>query len=154
MLLATLVAHYLNGGIRVQVPGQRVSPQVKAHVSVLLGLLSLVRAGQYWLERYDLVFSTRGTVDGATYTDVNVQVKALYLLMIISITAFVLFLVNIRRRGWVLPGIAVGLWLFVIVLAGETVPALVQRFRVKPDEPSKEAIYIKHNIDAARRDPG
>ena len=58
--------------------------------------------------------------------------------MIISITAFVLFLVNIRRRGWVLPGIAVGLWLFVIVLAGETVPALVQRFRVKPDEPRRK----------------
>ena len=134
----------------MQVPGQRVSPQVKAHVSVLLGILALVRAGQYWLERYDLVFSTRGAVDGATYTDVNVQVKALYLLMIISITAFVLFIVNIRRRGWVLPGIAVGLWLFVIVLAGETVPALVQRFRVKPDEPSKEAIYIRHNIAATR----
>ena len=154
VLLATLVAHYLNGGIRVQVPGQRVSPQVKAHVSVLLGILALVRAGQYWLERYDLVFSTRGAVDGATYTDVNVQVKALYLLMIISITAFVLFIVNIRRRGWVLPGIAVGLWLFVIVLAGETVPALVQRFRVKPDEPSKEAIYIRHNIAATRDAPG
>jgi uncharacterized membrane protein (UPF0182 family) len=150
VLIAALVAHYLNGGIRVQVPGQRVSPQVKAHVSVLLGLLSLVRAGQYWLDRYELVFSGRGTVDGATYTDVNVQVKSLYLLMIISVTAFVLFLVNIRRRGWVLPGIAVGLWLFVIVLAGEAVPALVQRFRVKPDEPAKEAIYIRHNITATR----
>ena len=99
VLIATLVAHYLNGGIRVQVPGQRVSPQVKAHVSVLLGLLSLVRAGQYWLDRYELVFSTRGTVDGATYTDVNVQVKALYLLMIISITAFVLFLVQHPAAG-------------------------------------------------------
>ena len=99
-----LVAHYLNGGIRVQVPGQRVTPQVKAHVSVLLGVLALVKAGQYWLERYELMFSTRGTVDGATYTDVNVQLKAIYLLMIISITAFVLFIVNIRRRGWVLPG--------------------------------------------------
>jgi uncharacterized membrane protein (UPF0182 family) len=150
VLIATIVAHYLNGGIRIQVPGQRVSPQVKAHLSVLLGVLALVRAGQYWLDRYQLVFSTRGTVDGATYTDVNVQVKSLYLLMIISITAFVLFLVNIRRRGWVLPGIAVGLWLFVIVLAGEAVPALVQRFRVKPDEPSKEAVYISHNIAATR----
>ena len=83
-----------------------------------------MQAGQYWLERYELVFSTRGTVDGATYTDVNVQLQALYLLMIISITAFVLFLVNIRRRGWVLPVIAVGLWAFVIVLAGETVPGV------------------------------
>ena len=36
IFIITTVAHYLNGGIRVQVPGQRVTPQVKAHLSVLL----------------------------------------------------------------------------------------------------------------------
>ncbi len=148
--LATLVAHYLNGGIRVQTSGERVTAQVKAHLSVLLGLLSLVRAGQYWLQRYELVFSTRGTVDGATYTDVNVQLTVIYLLIIISLTALVLFMVNIRRRGWVLPVLAVGLWAFVALLAGEAVPAFVQRFRVQPDEPAKEAPYIRHNIAATR----
>ncbi len=148
--LATLAAHYLNGGIRVQTQGERVTAQVKAHLSVLLGLLSLVRAGQYWLQRYELVFSTRGTVDGATYTDVNVQLTVIYLLIIISLTALVLFMVNIRRRGWVLPVLAVGLWAFVALLAGEAVPAFVQRFRVQPDEPAKEAPYIRHNIAATR----
>ena len=36
VIIITAVAHYLNGGIRVQTPGQRVTPQVKAHLSVLL----------------------------------------------------------------------------------------------------------------------
>ncbi len=154
VLLVTLLAHYLNGGIRMQVPGDRVSPQVKAHLSVLMGLLLLVKAGGYWLQRYQLVFSTRGTVDGATYTDVNVQIKAIYLLIIICVTSFVLFLVNIRRRGWVLPIIAVGLWAFVAILAGQAVPGLVQRFRVQPDEPQKERPFILHNIAATRMAEG
>ncbi len=43
-LVVTLVFHYLNGGIRVQSTVQRVTPQVKAHISVLLGALALVKA--------------------------------------------------------------------------------------------------------------
>ena len=104
ILLITIVAHYLNGGIRLQVPGpERVTPQVKAHLSVLLGLLALVRAVDYYLERYELTVSTRGTVDGATYTDVNAQLPATNLLILIALAAAVLFLLNIRRKGWVLP---------------------------------------------------
>ena len=148
--IVTTLAHYLNGGIRVQGALERVTPQVKAHLSVLLGVLALVKAGQYWLQRYELTFSTRGTVDGATYTDVNVQLKAIYLLMLISLFAFGLFIANIWRRGWVLPALAVGLWVFVALLAGEVVPAFVQRFRVQPSESSKEAPYIRHNIEATR----
>ena len=151
VLIITLVAHYLNGGIRLQTPSQRVTPQVKAHLSVLLGMLALVKAGQYWLDRYELVFSTRGTVQGATYTDVNVQVQVIYLLVLISLFAFLLFIVNIWRRGWILPLLAVGLWAIVALLAGEAVPAFVQRFRVAPDESAKEQPYIRNNIEATRQ---
>ena len=50
-----------------------MTPQVKAHLSVLLGLLALVKAAGYWLQRYELTLSTRGVVDGASYTDVKAQ---------------------------------------------------------------------------------
>jgi uncharacterized protein len=46
VLIVTVAAHYLNGGIRVQPAGpgaKRVTPQVKAHLSVLLGVLALSR---------------------------------------------------------------------------------------------------------------
>jgi uncharacterized membrane protein (UPF0182 family) len=150
VLLVTAVAHYLNGGIRVQGPGQRVTPQVKAHLSVLLGVLALIKAAGYWLQRYELNFSTRGTVDGATYTDVNAQLPVLYLLILISLAAFVLFIVNIWRRGWALPVIAVGLWALVAVLLGGVYPAIVQRFSVEPSESSKEREFIGRNIEATR----
>ncbi|MDQ3304629.1 MAG: UPF0182 family protein, partial [Actinomycetota bacterium] len=100
--IVTAITHYLNGGIRFQGAAQRVSVQVKAHLSVLLGALALLRAAAYWLQRYELTLSNRGTVDGATYTDVNAQLPALELLALISLAAFVLFILNIRRRGWIL----------------------------------------------------
>lgn len=150
VLIVTVLAHLLNGGIRFHENLDRVTPQVKAHVSVLLGALALVQGGRYWLDRYQLTFSTRGTVDGATYTDVNVQLRVIYLLIAIALFAFVLFIANIRRRGWVLPLMAVGLWAFVGVLAGTIVPTFVQRFRVEPAESRMEAQYIEQNIKATR----
>ena len=150
ILLITIIAHYLNGGIRLQVPGQRVTPQVKAHISVILGLLALVKAADYWLERFALTFSTRGAVDGATYTDVKAQLPAIYLLLFIALLSFGLFIFNIFRRGWTLPVVAVGLWALVSVIAGVGYPAFVQRFQVEPEESTREAPYIDHNIAATR----
>ncbi|MGH9269180.1 MAG: UPF0182 family protein, partial [Acidimicrobiales bacterium] len=127
VLIVSAVAHYLNGGIRVQGPLQRVTPQVKAHLSVILGAMALLKAYGYWLQRFELNFSSRGAVHGASYTDVRAQLPALHMLIVISVAAAVLFLVNIRLRGWVLPIIAVGLWSFVSVVIGGIYPAVIQR---------------------------
>jgi uncharacterized membrane protein (UPF0182 family) len=150
VLFVTAVAHYLNGGIRFQTPLQKVTPQVKAHLSVLLAVLALLKAADYFLERYELLFSTRGVVQGAGYTDVKAQLPALQLLFAISLFACALFLVNILRRGWVLPVIAVGLWAMVSVVVGAAIPAFVQQFRVQPTESTKERPYIDRNIRATR----
>ena len=154
ILLITLVAAYLNGGIRLQSPVQRVTPHVKAHISVLLAMLALVKAVDYWLARYSLTFSTRGAVNGATFTDVKAQLPALNLLMFIALLSCGLFIYNIFRRGWTLPVVGVGLWALVAVVAGTAYPAFVQRFEVLPTESSKEAPYITNNIVATRQGMG
>jgi uncharacterized protein len=150
VIIVTAVAHYLNGGIRVQPPSPRVTPQVKAHLSVLLAVLALVKTADYWLQRFELTTSTRGIVDGASYTDVKAQLPALNLLVLISLCAATLFVVNIFRRGWTLPAVAVGLWMFVAVVAGGIYPQYVQRFRVQPNESARERPYIERNIEATR----
>jgi len=150
ILIVVTVAHYLNGGIRVQPPSPRVAPQVKAHLSVLLAALALIKAADYWLQRFELTVSSRGVVDGATYTDVKAQLPALNLLVLISLAAAVLFVANIFRRGWTLPVVAVGLWVFVAVAVGGIYPQYVQRFRVQPNESAKERPYIERNIEATR----
>ena len=148
ILIITTVAHYLNGGIRVQPPSPRVTPQVKAHLSVLLAALALIKAADYWLQRFELTVSSRGVVDGATYTDVNAQLPVLNLLVLISLAGAVLFIANIFRRGWTLPVLAVGLWMFVAVVAGGIYPQYVQSFQVRPNESAKERPFIERNIDA------
>jgi len=42
---------------------------VKVHLSVLFAVIAVVKAANYYLDRFDLVFSTRGAVQGATYTE-------------------------------------------------------------------------------------
>ena len=150
VLLVTAVAHYLNGGIRVQGPLQRVTPQVKAHLSVLLGTMALLKAFGYWLQRFELNFSGRGAVEGASYTDVKAQLPALNMLIVISVAAAVLFFVNRWLKGWVLPIIAVGLWSFVSVVIGSIYPTVVQKVSVEPNELQKESPYIQRNITATR----
>ncbi len=150
VLIVTAVEHYLNGGIRFQSPFQRVTPQVKAHLSVILAIMALVKTAQYYLGRFRLNFSSRGVVEGASYTDVKAQLPALNLLIFISIIAAGLFIWNIQRRGWVLPIIAVGLWGFVSIVIGTIYPAAIQQFRVGPNEFQTEAPYINRNIRATR----
>jgi len=151
ILLITAVAHYLNGGIRMQAPFERVTPQVKAHLSVLLALLALTKAADYWLQRYEILFSDRSNIiNGATYTEINAQLPALYLLLFIALASFVLFILNIRRRGWVLPIVAVGLWAFVQVVVGGAYPAIYERLIVQPEQSTKEAESIHNNIQATR----
>ena len=146
----TAIAHYVNGGIRVQTTGQRVTPQVKVHLSVLLALIASTRAVGYYYDRFSLNFSSRGPVDGASYTDINAQLPAINLLLLISALSAVLLVINIWQRGWVLPVTAVGLWVVVAIVMGAIYPAIIQRFRAEPEESQKEAVYIERNIEATR----
>ncbi len=131
-------------------PGLTMTTAAKVHLSLLFALVALTKAANYYVDRFELLFSTRGVVDGASYTDVNAQIPAFNLLIAISILAAVLLLANIRRRGWVLPALAVGVWALVAVVVGTAYPAFIQRFQVEPAESTREAVYIERNIEATR----
>lgn len=148
--LIVIAAHYLNGGIKIAVPGERTSGAVKAHISVLLAVIALLKALGYQLDKWELLYSFRGQVFGASYTDVNAQLPALNLLIFISIVSAVILLVNVRIRGWILPGVAVGIWLLTSIAVGGIYPAVVQRFSVEPNEIERETPYVQHNLDFTR----
>jgi uncharacterized membrane protein (UPF0182 family) len=149
-LAVTLVFHYFNGGIQPQRGLPRVRPPVKAHISVLLALIALDKAAGYVLQRWSLVNSSDGYVNGAGYTDVHARLPAELLLVYVSIFAAGILLFNIRRQGWTLPVLAVGIWAFVALVVGIIYPALLQALKVNPAQSSLEAPYIKSNITATR----
>jgi uncharacterized protein len=150
ILLVTALFHYLNGGIRLQGAQPRVRPAVKAHISVILGLLALVKAVGYYLARYSLDLSSNGYNKGADYADVHARIPAFELLILVSLAAFLLLIYNIRRQGWALPVIGVGLWFVVALAAGAIYPAIVQALKVNPAQNTLERPYIQRNIDATR----
>jgi uncharacterized membrane protein (UPF0182 family) len=152
VVILTALAHVLWGGIRPQAPAfsDKVTPAARAHLSVLLGLMMIVKAWGYWLGRFDLLTSPRGVVDGASYTDVKAQLPALNTLAIVAVICALLFFANIRVRQWSLPVIAVGLLALVSVLLGTAYPAFIQQFRVKPNEQELEIPYIEDNIAATQ----
>jgi len=150
MAVIVVIAHYLNGGIRVPSGSPSVAPQVKVHLSVLLACMALVKAVGYILARYNLDLSQNGYVQGATYTDVHARLPALTLLFWISLLAAVILLINIRRRGWALPVLGVGLWAFVAIVVGAIYPAIVQAVKVTPAQNRLEQPYIARNIAATR----
>jgi uncharacterized membrane protein (UPF0182 family) len=149
-VLMTLVAHYVFGGIRPQAQGQRLTPQVNVHLSVLLAALVAVRAWGFWLDRYMLSYSERGQVTGLSYTDVNAELLALQLLTIIAAVCVVLFLVNIRFRGWLLPAAGVGILVVAAVVLAGVYPAIVQRLQVDPQELPRERPFIERNLELTR----
>ncbi len=147
-ILVSIGVHYLFGGIRWsenRLP--EITSGVKSHLSVLLAVLALLKAVAYRLDTYDLLYSTRGAIFGASYTDVNAHRPALTLLTAISVFAAGLLLWNIRRGGWTLPVVAGGLWLVVSVLVAGVIPAAIERFRVQPDQFNRERPYIEHHIE-------
>jgi len=150
-LMTTVVLHYFNGAIRLE-PGKPpiVTPGAKAHVSVLLAVLALIKAVEYRLDMYALLQSTRGRVVGASFTDDTSQRFALQLLMAIMVVVAVLLIINIWRRGWLLMGVSAVMWLAVSLLIGGVYPALIQQFRVQPDELNKELPYVASNIEFTR----
>ncbi len=151
IFILTAISHYLNGSIRITaVSGSRATPTVKVHLSAILAVLALIKAADYWLDRYELTVSDRGAVDGALYTDVNAQLPAIYLLIAISLSAVVLLVINLRLRGWTMPVLAVGLWAFTAIVVGGIYPAFVQRFQVEPNETTREAEFVARNIEATQ----
>ena len=149
-LIATAVVHYLYGGIRLQVREDRTTVAARVQLSVLLGLLVLIKAVAYWFDRYALALKQSKLITGLTFTDVNAVLPAKAILSAIAVVCALLFFANIIRRSWVLPAAGTALLVISSVLIAGIYPGAIQQFQVKPSESSKEAPFIQRNIDATR----
>ncbi len=130
-------------------PGFSVSG--KRHLMVLGGLLLLVMAFGFWLQRFDLLVTRRGAVFGVGYTDMHAQIPALWGMVGVSVLASVLLLLGSRKPDWRSPAVAVGLFFAAQVLLNGMFPGVVQNFKVTPNELELERPFIEHNIDYTRR---
>lgn len=148
--LLVIATHVLSGGIVVQPPRPKVRRATKAHVAVLLAVLAIVKAGDYWVTRYELTTANRGAVRGVTYAVDNAQLPAVLLLALIALLTAVLFFSTLKTDRWRPAVMASALWAVVGIVGGVIYPAVIQSLVVNPNQRDKEAQYIAHNIAATR----
>jgi uncharacterized membrane protein (UPF0182 family) len=149
--LAAVITHYLYGGLRLQGSGQRMTSTARLHLASLAALFLLLRGTDYWLSRYNLTTKDSRLVTGLTYTDARAVLTAKGVLSLIAVIIAVLFIVAALVERWrTLPLYGVALLVISAILLNGIYPAVVQRFQVKPSEPSLEAKYISRNIRATQ----
>jgi len=150
-LLLSVATYVLLRSLVLTAQGPRLAAGARTHLLGLGAVLLLLRALGFWLDRYELLYSPRGVVFGASYSDVHATLPALGALTALAILCAAACVVQITRPGWgfLVAGLVV---LGVVWVGGLGVwPSLLQRFQVTPNELVAERPYIEHNIRMTRQ---
>ena len=150
-LLLTAAVYVLQRSLVMTSRGPRLAAGARTHLLALVAVLLGLKGAGFWLDRFDLVFSPRGVVFGATYADVNARLPALAVLTVLAFVAAAACLVQITRPGLRLVAVAAVSLGVVWVLGLGVYPSLLQRFRVAPNELAAERPFIEHNIRMTRQ---
>ena len=131
--------------------GVRWPPAVRRHIAPNLALYLAALAWGNYLDRYELLQSTRGVVYGAGFTDVHVVRPTLWLTMALTaaMAAAVLYppLFASGRRVLAL----LGGYLLTVLAGLSLLPWLTQAYYVSPNELEAEGPYLRHNIALTRQ---
>ena len=148
-LVLLAVFGYLNGRFRRR-QRPRLAAEMRVHLCLLLGVLALLKALAYWLDRFGTAVSNRGVVTGPSYTDINAVLPSKLILVVIACILAVLFFVNAAFRSWKVTAAGILTLVAAGVVLGGGVPWVVQQYHVKPDAQDLEARSIARNIAATR----
>ncbi|VEG44156.1 transmembrane protein [Mycolicibacterium flavescens] len=151
--IGNLLGHYLFGGIRLSGRAGALSRAARIQLITLVGILMLLKAIAYWMDRYELLSHTRGgkPFTGAGYTDINAVLPAKLILMAIAVICAAAVFSAIVLRDLRIPAIGVVLLLLSSLVVGAGWPLVVEQFSVKPNAAQKESEYIGRSISATRQ---
>lgn len=151
--LANLVAHYIFGGIRLAAGEATLSRAARIQLISLVGVLVLLKAVAYWLDRFELLSNTRSgkPFTGAGYTDINAVLPAKLILLVIALIAAAAVFSALFLRDLRIPAIGVVLLMVSSLIIGSGWPLIVEQFSVKPNAAQKEAEFISRSITATRQ---
>ena len=126
------------------------APYFRKHIALLGSVFLLVWAFGYWLDISELVYSSRGLVFGASYTDVNATLWALRAQLVAMLLIAGAVFYNYFRLSIKPIVVTGGVWLLVTLLLGGLYPSMLQRYAVEPNELERERPYIDSNIAFTR----
>jgi uncharacterized protein len=129
----------------------QIDPTARVHLAALLGTFLVLLGIRFWLARYFLLLDGNSGVQGIFgFADANARLPGFAILAVVSAAAGIITVWGgMRRRMAPIVG-ALATLAIALLLVGEAFPALVQRFRVEPNELAAETEYIEHNMAATR----
>jgi uncharacterized membrane protein (UPF0182 family) len=124
---------------------------LRSRLSSFAGILLVIAAAAIWVSMFGLLFQSNGVVFGVSSTDRVIRIPLLKVTaagvllcgLVFLAASFRPRLANRKVLGWV-----AGVTLVAYVLLVSGIPALYQRFVVKPNELSQESEYLTNNIAA------
>ncbi|MBI1823504.1 MAG: UPF0182 family protein [Nitrospirae bacterium] len=149
-LIFVLLFYIFKEGIRINPQGFSIDQQPVQHLSLLGALFFLVMAWGYQIDIYNLLYSKRGMIFGAVYSDVHALLPVLKFLISLAVLASLLMIVSSFRKGYTLPVFIIGIMVLVHFVGENLYPEFVQRFKVAPNEFMLEKPYIENNIESTR----
>jgi uncharacterized membrane protein (UPF0182 family) len=144
-----IAVYWARGALDFKETPPRVTSGAAAQLSVLLGLFFVQRAMTYWLGRFDLLLHTNGVVFGLRYVDRILWQPGLWLLVVLSLLAAAMCVLNAREGGLRIP-VAAFVVVFGPALVMNFIQPVIERLWVKPDELRVERPYLERNIAATR----
>jgi uncharacterized membrane protein (UPF0182 family) len=121
------------------------------HLSILLFCVVASCGWGFYLDHYELLYSTQGVVYGAGYTADHVTRVAYWIMAAAAAALCALLVLNIFRPRLRTMVVGFGLYAALYLVAVLAAPALFQRFMVQPNELARETPYLTHNIEFTRK---
>jgi len=128
----------------------RAAPAARGHLGLLAALFFFAVALGSWISLNEVLFVKRGVVFGPGYTDVTTQLWVLRAMMGLSVLTGIAVAGFAFGWNWRFPAFAVLLLLAFLFIGRGIYPAMVQKFKVVPNEIALEKPFIERNIQFTR----
>ena len=152
-LVAVLVFYAYSAALGISRSGPMPGRSSKAvrHLSILLFVLVASWGWGFYLDHFDLLYSTLGVVYGAGYAADHVTRIAYWVMVGAAAALCALLALNFLRPRFRAMVVASGIYVALYVIAVLLLPTLVQRYIVQPSELALETPYLKRNIEFTRK---
>jgi len=153
LTLGIVLATYVFLGLQQASASGRIAIGANAtsHLSVLLFILVASFGWGFYLDHYELVYSTLGVVYGAGYAADHITRIALWIMVGVSVVACVLLALNVFRPRLRMLAVGAGAYVALWVIGVALAPFVIEKFVVKPSELALETPYLKNYIDFTRK---
>lgn len=153
LLLALCLAGYsATGAIRMSGRRPHASQAAIRHLAWLGLIFLVILSVRLWVARYILLVNgTSGFQRIFGYADLNARLPALQGVAALTLFAAATIMVAVFRRRVRLLIVGAATMVLAWLVVGQVYPALVQRFRVEPNELERESRFIEYNMEWTRR---